>query len=86
MIESIYEKRNNFILIGLTGRIGSGCTTSADFLSQTLEEHNLRPIQLENDSTDNKRKKFILDKFYRKIWKPFSIIRASDIITLLMLR
>jgi len=86
LIESIYEKRNNFILIGLTGRIGSGCTTTANFLSQTREEHNLRPIQLENDSTDNKRKKFILDKFYRKIWKPFSIIRASDIITLFILK
>jgi len=86
LIESIYTKRNNFILIGLTGRIGSGCTTSANFLSQTLEEHNLRPIQLENDSTDNKRKKFILDKFYRKTWKPFSIIRASDIITLFILK
>jgi len=86
LIESIYTKRKNFILIGLTGRIGSGCTTSANFLSQTREEHNLRPVQLENNSTDNKRKKFILDKFYRKIWKPFSIIRASDVITLFILK
>jgi len=86
LIESIYSERNKFILLGLTGRIGSGCTTTAKFLSKNVEEHNLRIIQLENDSTDNKRKKFILDSYYRKNWKPFSVIRASDIITLFMLK
>jgi dCMP deaminase len=86
LIETIYTERENFILIGLTGRIGSGCTTSANFLSQTLDEHNLRIIQLENDSTDNKRKKFIIDKFYRTKWKPFFSIRASDIITIFILK
>jgi len=86
LIETIYTERENFILIGLTGRIGSGCTTSANFLSQTLNEHNLRTIQLENNSTDNKRKKFIIDKFYRTKWKPFFSIRASDIITIFILK
>ena len=86
MIKSIYTKREKFILIGLTGRIGSGCTTSALFLSQTIANHNLRDIQLDDNSSDNKRKKIIIDKFYRTNWKPFSIIRASDIITLFILK
>jgi len=81
LIKSIYTKREKFILIGLTGKIGSGCTTSALFLSQTIANHNLRDIQLDDNSSDNKRKKIIIDKFYRTNWKSFSIIRASDIIT-----
>ena len=33
-INQIYKHRKDFILIGLTGKIGSGCTTTADFLSK----------------------------------------------------
>lgn len=32
VIDQIYNLRHNFIVIGLTGRTGSGCTTVADIL------------------------------------------------------
>ena len=33
-IKSLYSQRDKFILIGLTGRTGSGCTTVANILSK----------------------------------------------------
>ncbi len=34
VIESIYNEREQFILIGLTGRTGSGCSTVSKILSE----------------------------------------------------
>jgi len=86
IIGTIYKNRQNFILIGLTGRIGSGCTTAANFLSKDVKEHNLKEICIDDNSSDSKRKRFIIDKFYRKNWKPFEIITMSDIITMFILK
>lgn len=33
MIRKIYDERRKFIVIGLTGRTGSGCTTTASILT-----------------------------------------------------
>jgi putative protein kinase ArgK-like GTPase of G3E family len=33
-LEKVFEHRQSFILIGLTGRTGSGCSTIAEILSQ----------------------------------------------------
>lgn len=86
MIDTIYKNRKNFIIIGLTGRIGSGCTTTAEFMSKNKEEHNLKKICINDYSTDKDRKKNIIDTYYRKNWEKFQIIRASDIITLFILK
>lgn len=32
LISNLLSERSNFILIGLTGRTGSGCTTTAELL------------------------------------------------------
>ena len=77
MIDTIYENRKNFIIIGLTGRIGSGCTTTAEFMSKNKEEHNLKNFCVNDNSTDKDRKKYIIDTYYRKNWEKFQIIRAS---------
>lgn len=34
LISSLLGERNSFVLIGLTGRTGSGCTTTADLLKK----------------------------------------------------
>lgn len=84
MIETIYKNRKKFIIIGLTGRIGSGCTTTAEFLAQ--QEHNLKEVCVDDNSSDNKRKKFIIHKYYKRNWKAFKIIRASDVICTYILK
>lgn len=84
-INKIYEHRQDFMLVGLTGRIGAGCTTSADFLSKDITEHNLPPICVTDSSSDSDRKRNIVRKFYNVNWKPFTKIIASDIITSFLL-
>ncbi len=86
MIDTIYKNRKDFILIGLTGRIGSGCTTTAKFLSSDIEEHKLKDLCIDDNSNDIHRKKFIIHKYYKENWKKFQIIRASDVIVLFMLK
>jgi len=86
MINTIYENRKNFIVLGLTGRIGSGCSSTAKFLSQDIKTHNLQDICIDDSSSDQHRKRYILDQFYRKNWKPFTVIRAADVITLYLLK
>ncbi|MEZ2757490.1 hypothetical protein ACBQ54_07170 [Providencia vermicola] len=34
LISNLLSERSNFILIGLTGRTGSGCTTTANLLKK----------------------------------------------------
>ena len=41
VIKQIYKLRQNFILIGLTGRTGSGCSTVA----RVLETENVRNLK-----------------------------------------
>lgn len=79
-IKKIYTNKEEFILIGLTGQIGSGCTKTAKFMSETKEQHNLPEKCIYNNSSDNDRKKYIIYKHYINIWKPFEVISASDII------
>ena len=86
MIDTIYKNRKDFILIGLTGRIGSGCTTTAKFLSSDIEEHKLKDLCIDDNSNDTHRKKFIIHKYYKENWKKFQIVRASDVIVLFMLK
>lgn len=86
MIDAIYKNRKNFILLGLTGRIGSGCSTAANFLSQNKENHNLKEICIDDKSSDAKRKKYIIWNFYNHNWHPFDVITMSDIITLFIFK
>ena len=38
VVDSIYKLRQTFLLIGLTGRTGSGCSTIAKLLKGDFEE------------------------------------------------
>jgi len=80
-IKKIYSKKEQFILIGLTGQIGSGCTKTAQFMKETKKEHNLPEKFIYNNSSDRDRKRYIIYNHYINTWKPFEIISASDIIT-----
>ena len=79
-VKAIYNHRDKFIILGVTGKIGAGCTTTANFLTKNIKEHNLPEICLTPESDDSHRKKYIIDKYYRKNWKPFVKITASDVI------
>ena len=83
VINSVFQLRENFVVIGLTGRTGSGCTTIAEKLAtkewmelkSNYKDFNSQPIN--NDVRKNR----IVHCFLMEHWKqPFDVISASDII------
>lgn len=82
VVKQIYKLRRDFLLIGLTGRTGSGCTTVADILC-TNDFNELKSKHKDiNDSVWNNdsRKSRIVYKYMREHWHPFISIKASDVI------
>ena len=83
VIDRVFQLRENFVIIGLTGRTGSGCTTVAeklatsewDELKSNYKDFNSQPI-------DNVvRKNRIIHRYLKEHWtQAFDVISASDII------
>lgn len=84
IIDQIFKFRKNFILLGLTGRTGSGCSTLAQILALSKEQFIsekldcLQPISEGRDN--NERKELVVRKYIRENWQQFTIIKASDFI------
>lgn len=79
--EEVYKNRDKFIVIGLTGRSGSGCSTVADLLSRSFSELDLPKVCVSGTTSDHDRKRLIIRDFAERNWKQFFKIRVSDIIT-----
>lgn len=82
VVEQIYKLRNDFIVIGLTGRTGSGCTAVASILSSDISSLKSNFKDFNDKNIDNDvRKDRIIDRFIRQHWEvPFTSIKASDVI------
>jgi deoxycytidylate deaminase/dephospho-CoA kinase len=81
-IEKLYGREEDFIVIGLTGRTGSGCSTVAKILCEVNLKHSLYTGT--DELTNEKRKRRIVGNWINNNWKPFSLIQVRSIITLLM--
>lgn len=80
-ISNIYAEREKFIIIGLTGRTGSGCTT----VSEILEKENFKDLCLHEPKTTNfisneERKYQIIYDYAQNHWNKFISITMTDII------
>lgn len=82
-IIQLYKMRNRFIIIGVTGKTGSGCTTVAEIFSK--EKHNVENIDAFYEGKETKREWYALKSFYDKHWKAFYHIRVKDIISTFIL-
>lgn len=81
-INIIYNERKEFLIIGLTGRTGSGCSTVADILKkQELEELDLKAPK-EYDFKDSDERKYSVLYSYARAnnWSAFHIIKMRNII------
>ncbi len=45
----IFKLRNNFSIIGLTGKTGSGCTLFADIISKPIKFENITMLRRPED-------------------------------------
>lgn len=79
-INGVYDEARNFLIIGLTGRTGSGCSTAASKLGSTSFDF---PAEGYEGLTENELKKHrIIHKYLKgEEWRPFYKLEARSIIT-----
>lgn len=85
MISELLMENSKFVLIGLTGRTGSGCTTAANILEAEqpdIPEEN----QISDFYTGLDMKRYSVTKRYiSKHWNRFFSIKVSDLISAYLL-
>ncbi|MEZ0233095.1 MAG: hypothetical protein ACAH12_09670 [Methylophilaceae bacterium] len=81
-LNTIFQQRASSIVIGLTGRTGSGCSTVAkEILSlEKFSEISLKDIEIPMRTHEDRKKK-IIKSWLNTHWKPFTIIQVSHVIT-----
>lgn len=79
-INEIYDTHKKFIIIGLTGKTGSGCTTIADLFCKDFKDLlQIKPEQKEKSHLERKKDDIIYE-YAKESWKPFKKITVSDLI------
>lgn len=82
-VQNAFAQRQSLIIIGLTGRTGSGCSTTADILSTDLfSSLHLRDPKSFDFTSRDERKYEVIYKYMQaeKHWMAFSTISGSNII------
>ena len=82
-LESAYKERTSLIILGLTGRTGSGCTTVSKILkTEEFSQLDLHDCKTHDFKSKNERKYEVVYKFMKEEnrWAPFTVIEGSSII------
>lgn len=83
-LKHLYKLRQDFIVIGLTGRTGSGCSTFADLMSNDNFEDCEFPEPNNNPDADNNERKYrIAYNFLSENWGSFFVINYCKILSLI---
>ena len=81
MISELFMENSKFVLIGLTGRTGSGCTTAAKILESVNPEFP-DESQISGFYTGLDKKRYLITKrFTSEHWSKFFSIKVSDLIS-----
>ncbi|MFL1914457.1 anti-phage dCTP deaminase [Plesiomonas shigelloides] len=85
-LDQIFKERRKFIIIGLTGRTGSGCTTVSELLSQNSFS-GFNPPKPKSSLFDNdeERKYRVVYEYLKNQWVKFYHIKMSDIVSTFIL-
>ena len=90
VIDVLFKPSNEFIIIGLTGRTGSGCSTVAELLSESNEDYRFftkEKRKLLVDEKNEDRKYTICHNYLIENWKTPAIqIKVTHLIMLLCLK
>jgi len=88
-VKNIFNSlRNEYMIIGLTGAIGSGCTSGASFLSQKKIDSDklINSIQNKDEfSTDYRRSKILKEECNKNEWNQFYHIKVSNILFFILI-
>jgi uridine kinase len=78
-LNRLFNRRSKFILIGLTGRTGSGCTQTASLLSKDFATLNLPETKLVDADSEDRKHRIVKD-YAERNWKAFFSISISNVI------
>lgn len=84
-IGRIYGDDDDFIVLGLTGRTGSGCSTSAKILQSKIDEIRHSLFCGKKPETNEQRKERIILRHFEATWTPFLLIQVRSLITTFLL-
>ena len=82
-VKNAYRERQSLIILALTGRTGSGCTTVSKILSKkSFKDLNVREPKTYDFSSRDERKYEVVYKYmsYQGRWEPFTVIGGSNVI------
>jgi len=86
-LEKIYEVRKNFIIIGLTGRTGAGCSNVTEILEKNFSENDFpKPLPKGEQIHAEDVKYDITYHFLKENYKPYTAIRYREIISFFIFR
>lgn len=81
-LKHLYKLRQDFIVIGLTGRTGSGCSTFAELMSnEEFEDCEFPEPNNTPDADNNERKYRIAYNFLSENWGSFFVINYCKILS-----
>lgn len=83
-INTIYRKDDELIIIGLTGRTGSGCSTVARILCSEHGEIRHSLHESSAPSSNDERKQKIIRRHFDVTWQKFELIQVRSVITLFL--
>ena len=85
-LDTIYKERRKFIILGLTGRTGSGCTTLSNLLTENrFYDFNAPRPKSSLFENDEERKYKIVYDYLKEQWVKFHHIKMSDIVSTFLL-
>ena len=92
-LSHIYNLRNNFTIIGLTGQIGSGCSDVAEQLSKGFNNRDfqqLHEVGINPETSEIKhnsyRKYRIVYNYAKDNFKGYSRINYKDVLVIFLLQ
>lgn len=78
-LNRLFARRSQFVVIGLTGRTGSGCSTAAELLSKEFGDLKLPEVKLTDASAEDRKFRMVRD-FAERNWRPFFTVSVSNVI------
>lgn len=84
-ISKLYGDDDDFIVIGLTGRTGSGCSTVARILQSQRTEIRHSLFNGDEPQSNSQRKERIISRHFNATWTPFLLLQVRSLITTFLL-
>lgn len=83
-VKHTFDSLKNYIVVGLCGKTGAGCSTAAQILNTDYSELHMEKYEPRNSSFETlytQREYKIMQQYAEKHWEPFEIIKVSALIT-----